>query len=95
MHPTRQITDTKHAAKMAPLALILIVMSYEKNFPNFSQLTLAFPNFSLSEIFLIQIPNFFRFLKLCRSPVHNIVQICLSLFRDRVVWFGFGSVNVI
>ena len=48
---------------MLPLALIFIVMSYAISFPNFSQLTLAFPNFSLQGICLIEIPNFSPFLK--------------------------------
>ena len=43
-------------------------MNYKTSFPNFSQLTLAFPNFSLPGIFLIEIPNFSQFLKPCRNP---------------------------
>ena len=58
---TRKITDTKHATKMSPLALIFIAMSFETSLPNFSQLTLAFSNVSLLEIFLIEFPQFFRF----------------------------------
>ena len=55
---------------MPLLALIYIVMSYA-SFPDFSQITFAFPNFSLSGIFLIKIPKFFRFLKPHRNPDLN------------------------
>ena len=54
---------------MPSLALINIVTSYATSFPDFTQLTLAFPNFLLTGIFFIEIPNFSQFLTPRKNPV--------------------------